>query len=97
MSRMNFGTRSGIILDVCRTHGTWFDRGELEAVLSFVREGGLEGETTTPAPPAKNEEAEALLRIAQAELRAEAAQQQHAVEQVTDLVRLLLGPRYRRW
>ncbi len=99
MTRMNFGTRSGIILDVCRTHGTWFDRGELDAVLGFVREGGLEQQVTAPPAPADSGEAEAMLRVAQAELRAEWAQQQHAVEQVTDLLRYLFGPRYRspRW
>ena len=48
MTRMNFGVRSGIILDVCRTHGTWFDRGELDAALSFVRAGGLEDHIAPP-------------------------------------------------
>ena len=100
MTRMNFGTRSGIILDVCRAHGTWFDRGELDAVLDFVREGGIEDQATPPPPPAgNNEEAEALLRVAQAELRAEAVQQQRAVEQVTDLMLFLFRRGYgpRRW
>jgi Zn-finger nucleic acid-binding protein len=27
------GGHSGIVVDVCREHGTWFDRGELEAAL----------------------------------------------------------------
>jgi Zn-finger nucleic acid-binding protein len=97
MTRMNFGTRSGIILDVCRAHGTWFDRGELDAVLSFVRDGGLEDQVAPPGPPTKSAEAEALLRVAQAELRAEAVQQENAVERVTDLMLVLFGPRFRRW
>jgi Zn-finger nucleic acid-binding protein len=42
MTRVNFGARSGIVVDVCYVHGTWFDRGELQAALEFVREGGLE-------------------------------------------------------
>jgi Zn-finger nucleic acid-binding protein len=42
MTRVNFGARSGIVVDVCYEHGTWFDRGELQAALEFVREGGLE-------------------------------------------------------
>jgi Zn-finger nucleic acid-binding protein len=42
MNRTTFGARSGIVVDVCAAHGTWFDRGELEASLSFVRQGGLE-------------------------------------------------------
>ena len=36
-----------------------------------------------------------MLRVAQAELRAEFVQQQHAVEQVTDVLLFLFGPRYR--
>lgn len=100
MARMNFGTRSGIVLDVCRTHGTWFDRGELDAVLDFVREGGIEDVIEPPAPPPPNDEAVAFLRVAQAELQAEAVQQRRAVEHVADLLLFLLGPRhrmYRRW
>jgi Zn-finger nucleic acid-binding protein len=42
MTRVNFGSHSGIILDVCREHGTWFDGGELDAALDYAREGGLE-------------------------------------------------------
>jgi Zn-finger nucleic acid-binding protein len=42
MNRKNFGGASGIIVDVCALHGMWFDRGELDAVLSFVAQGGLE-------------------------------------------------------
>jgi len=42
MHRKNFGGRSGVIVDVCTTHGTWFDLGELPRVLAFVETGGLE-------------------------------------------------------
>jgi Zn-finger nucleic acid-binding protein len=41
MSRVNFARVSGVILDVCRPHGAWFDAGELRAVRSFVRGSGL--------------------------------------------------------
>jgi Zn-finger nucleic acid-binding protein len=41
MHRRNFGRISGVVVDECRTCGTWFDAGELEAVLDFVRAGGL--------------------------------------------------------
>lgn len=41
MNRVNFGRRSGVIVDVCRAHGTWFDAGELVAALEFVAQGGL--------------------------------------------------------
>lgn len=42
MNRVNFGRRSGIIVDVCRPHGTWFDSDELPRIVEFVQRGGLE-------------------------------------------------------
>jgi Zn-finger nucleic acid-binding protein len=42
MNRKNFGRSSGVIVDVCRLHGVWFDRGELPRVLAFVEAGGLD-------------------------------------------------------
>lgn len=41
MHRRNFGGRSGVVVDVCALHGTWFDAGELPRVLAFVESGGL--------------------------------------------------------
>jgi Zn-finger nucleic acid-binding protein len=41
MSRRNFARISGVIVDECRMHGTFFDAGELEDILTFVRSGGL--------------------------------------------------------
>jgi Zn-finger nucleic acid-binding protein len=41
MLRRNFSRISGVIVDECRIHGTFFDAGELEDVLAFVRSGGL--------------------------------------------------------
>lgn len=42
MNRMNFGRRSGTVVDVCRGHGTFLDRGELHQVVRFVHGGGLD-------------------------------------------------------
>jgi Zn-finger nucleic acid-binding protein len=42
MNRVNFGKRSGVVLDACAQHGTWFDADELRRVVEFVRDGGLE-------------------------------------------------------
>jgi Zn-finger nucleic acid-binding protein len=42
MNRINFARCSGVIVDVCKGHGTWFDRDELRAIVEFVRGGGLE-------------------------------------------------------
>jgi Zn-finger nucleic acid-binding protein len=41
MNRVNFGKVSGVIVDVCRAHGTWFDGGELTRVVAFAAGGGL--------------------------------------------------------
>jgi Zn-finger nucleic acid-binding protein len=41
MNRRNFGGASGVIIDVCAKHGTWFDLGELPRALAFVESGGL--------------------------------------------------------
>jgi Zn-finger nucleic acid-binding protein len=100
MTPMNFGRRSGVIIDVCRAHGTWFDRGELDAVLDFVGSGGIEpdvegrerSEELTP-------EARRLVKEAEAAMRAEAlAAQVEAtafVRAADDLVWILFGPGYR--
>ena len=42
MNRVNFGHSSGIIIDVCKQHGVWFERDELRGVLSFIERGGME-------------------------------------------------------
>ena len=41
MNRKNFGGTSGVVVDVCHLHGTWFDAGELPVVMAFVESGGL--------------------------------------------------------
>ena len=40
MNRVNFGRVSGIIVDVCKPHGTWFDAGELTRAVAFAASGG---------------------------------------------------------
>lgn len=42
MNRVNFAGRSGVIIDACRGHGTWFDRDELQHIVEFIRGGGLD-------------------------------------------------------
>jgi Zn-finger nucleic acid-binding protein len=42
MNRLNFGRMSGTIVDVCRGHGTFLDRGELHAIVRFIQGGGLD-------------------------------------------------------
>jgi Zn-finger nucleic acid-binding protein len=42
MNRKMFGRISGVIVDVCKDHGVWFDAGELNEVLEWVARGGLD-------------------------------------------------------
>lgn len=42
MARRQLAPRMGIIVDICRSHGIWFDGGELERFAAFARAGGLE-------------------------------------------------------
>jgi Zn-finger nucleic acid-binding protein len=32
---------SGVVVDVCKAHGTFFDAGELPAIIAFVQSGGM--------------------------------------------------------
>ncbi|HEU0029802.1 MAG TPA: zf-TFIIB domain-containing protein [Kofleriaceae bacterium] len=42
MNRKLFAAGSGVIIDMCRKHGTFFDVGELPKIIEFVMQGGLE-------------------------------------------------------
>jgi Zn-finger nucleic acid-binding protein len=42
MNRKQFATGAGVIIDVCRAHGTFFDAGELPLIIDFVMNGGLD-------------------------------------------------------
>jgi Zn-finger nucleic acid-binding protein len=41
MNRINFARCSGVIVDICKQHGTWFDRDELSRIVEFIHGGGL--------------------------------------------------------
>jgi len=68
MNRVNYARISGIIVDVCRDHGTWFDVHELPALLEFVKRGGLDRararETEALATERRRLERERLMRSA---------------------------------
>lgn len=40
MNRVNFGAKSGVIVDRCREHGVWLDGGELRQLCEWVKAGG---------------------------------------------------------
>jgi Zn-finger nucleic acid-binding protein len=56
MNRMNFGRVSGVIVDVCKQHGTWFDGGELTRVIAFAANGGLAKTRAREAADKKQEQ-----------------------------------------
>lgn len=41
MNRVNFARCSGVVIDVCREHGSWFDRDEMRRIVEFIRAGGM--------------------------------------------------------
>ena len=40
MLRRNFQRSSGVVIDVCRAHGTWLDADEIEEIAGFILSGG---------------------------------------------------------
>jgi Zn-finger nucleic acid-binding protein len=41
MNRKLSASGSGVVVDVCKAHGTFFDAGELPAIIAFVQSGGM--------------------------------------------------------
>jgi len=42
MNRSNFARSSGVIVDICKEHGVWFDVGQLPKIIEFIKSGGLD-------------------------------------------------------
>ena len=40
MNRVNFGVKSGVIVDRCKEHGVWLDGGELRQLFEWMKLGG---------------------------------------------------------
>lgn len=40
MNRVNFGHRSGVVIDHCKKHGVWLDSGELTHLMEWKKAGG---------------------------------------------------------
>jgi Zn-finger nucleic acid-binding protein len=63
MNRRNFSRHSGVILDVCKEHGTWLDAQELEAVLAFIRQGGENAGRERARDEARHAERQQRIRV----------------------------------
>ena len=44
MHRKNWGSYSGVIVDKCEEHGTWYDAGEITKIREYIKLGGIEYE-----------------------------------------------------
>lgn len=42
MNRVNFAHCSHVVVNVCRAHGTWFDKDQLRKIVEFIRAGGMD-------------------------------------------------------
>jgi Zn-finger nucleic acid-binding protein/ribosomal protein L40E len=42
MHRVNFARCSHVVVDVCKAHGTWFDKDELRRIVEFIQAGGFD-------------------------------------------------------
>jgi len=40
MRRINFGYRSGVVIDQCKAHGVWLDNGEISHLMEWKKAGG---------------------------------------------------------
>ena len=56
MNRVNFAHCSHVIVDVCKAHGTWFDKDELRRAVEFIRAGGMEKARTQQLEQIKDEQ-----------------------------------------
>ena len=57
MNRVNFASGAKVVLDICREHGTFFDRDELHRVVTFIQGGGLERARAREREALKEEQA----------------------------------------
>lgn len=64
-NRRNYGHSSGVIVDICKDHGIWFDADELARILAWLRAGGDRPPAHEESPAAKR--ADAMLRSGQVE------------------------------
>jgi len=87
MLRRNYRKSSGIIIDVCRDHGTWLDADELEAIAGFIASGGATSPLLESHPERSRAEADASIAFAQAI----AQREREAAHRSADVGDLLAG------
>lgn len=65
MNHKQFAASSGVVLDWCREHGSWFDRQELHRIVSFIRGGGMRRARELEKERLKAQESDLRMRQAQ--------------------------------
>ena len=70
-ARRNFERVSGIMVDVCPSHGTWFDGGEIVRVMAFLAGDGLSRKANFEAREAEFQQRERV-KIKEIEQRTQA-------------------------
>jgi hypothetical protein len=81
MNRVNFARISGVVVDVCRGHGTFLDPGELHAIVRFIHGGGLERARRRQLEDLREQEKRALeaeRRLARDRGRSDASDRRHS-------------------
>jgi Zn-finger nucleic acid-binding protein len=95
MNRLNFGRKSGVIVDVCKLHGTWFDRDELRQVVEFIHSGGLDAAREREIEDLRREQERLKAQMRAGEggvLGGESVGRTRAVAEVaSELIKFLLG------
>jgi len=61
MNRVNFGQRSGVIIDQCKKHGIWVDSGEITHLMEWKKAGGELLNVQHQAKPPKTAHSSAAL------------------------------------
>jgi Zn-finger nucleic acid-binding protein len=91
MNRFNFARISGVIVDACKGHGTWLDRDELQRIVEFIRDGGLDEARRREKEDVEEERRrlrEEELRLARLQRGAGAVVPGFESDRVTSLLRL---------
>lgn len=94
MNRRQFATGAGVVVDVCKQHGTFFDAGELPAIIDYVMAGGLERSAKKDREHARQQIArdrEQHAAMARASARADAMDAMDRGGALVDLLIALFG------
>ena len=82
MQRRQYARGSGVIIDICRYHGVWFDANELPQILRWIRKGGNGGRLKA----LDNESRSRAKRLESARSSAHVSHEMYSEDAVLDVV-----------